>query len=200
MACTTSMNEQVCGELKTLLLLRGEPHRLDPLSVEETVLPPLPGGKNGSTLSPPSSVLADHQSPGAWKALAKRVMEFGVLRIGVLGMSTTSGCGALEWAGSGTELRCDLIRSWARRMAEQLHPTLCANLNWQMAGGVAGRRPTIDVRVHAKNAVTPDYFARCTRRFLPIGTDIALLEVSCPQGRQSGCAWTLQYCIAAPVV
>jgi len=86
--------------------------------------------------------------------LGRRRSGTGVepLRVTVLGMSTTAGCGALD-----PQRTCDIGRSWSRKMLD-LSST------------------PIDLTVFSKNAVDPSYYARCTGQYVSASTELVLIE------------------------
>ena len=92
-----------------------------------------------------------------WRELAQRVSTTRRLSVAVLGCSTTAGCGAAD-----PSPRCDRDSAWPQLMRRKLNGTMDVVLN-----------------VHAKNAVSADYFSHCTEALLPTSPppDVVLLEV-----------------------
>jgi hypothetical protein len=103
-----------------------------------------------------------------------RRQQLRMLRMTVMGASTTSGCGSAELlraarCASDAELSryCDFSRSWVRHMHDALQVELAT-------------RPTHHVWVNTfpRNAQAASYFARCTGRFVGSTTRIIVLEVA----------------------
>lgn len=94
--------------------------------------------------------------------MSHRLEQAGTLNVAVLGMSTTSGCGA-----KSPEISCDPDESWARRM----HDGLARVLHTMPS------RPRLQSHISFKNAVSPMFYASCTSEYVPPETDIVLLEV-----------------------
>ena len=103
-------------------------------------------------------------TPGSdanWGHAHRRLAHSSVLRVGVLGCSTTAGCGAL--AGSAKESKCSAALSWGRRAYDAfvtaLHPR------------------TVDMSIYHKNAVEAQFFWDCTRSLLPPSPDVVMIEI-----------------------
>jgi hypothetical protein len=105
----------------------------------------------------------DYTSDASWAQLLTRMDASGLLKVTILGMSTTAGCGAPWAADEPTEEWCDFQRSWVRhwheRMRQQLQPST-----------------ELRLRVEYKNAVGGSYFGHCTHTHVDADSDIIVLE------------------------
>jgi hypothetical protein len=105
----------------------------------------------------------DYTSDASWAQLLTRMDASGLLKVTILGMSTTAGCGAPWAADEPTEHWCDFQRSWVRhwheRMRQQLQPST-----------------ELRLRVEYKNAVGGSYFGHCTHAHVDADSDIIVLE------------------------
>ena len=104
--------------------------------------------------------VAPQSANGRWRDARRRVERSSKLTIGVLGCSTTAGCGALS-----PRKTCSLPLSWARHM----HDGLATALRPQ---GVA-----VDTSIFHKNAVEASFFLDCTSELLPPRPDVVVLEM-----------------------
>ena len=92
----------------------------------------------------------------------------------ILGMSVTSGCSTGRYFTADGQLvplpgrhgECVVGYGWARLVVD--------HLRWQLRGA---QDVVVDASVWYKNAVPPDFFAKCTERFTATGPGIILLEV-----------------------
>ena len=101
----------------------------------------------------------------AWRQVRADAAQSKVFRVVVLGSSPTAGCGAIGH-GPNPNL-CSLTHSWARRMHDALSRAMSGAGTWALP---------VETRIYAKNAVSADFFARCTREMVPAGTHLVLLE------------------------
>ena len=139
-------------------LLLADPHHLPPLDPAETLLPiDAQQVERVAALSVEQYTDAD-----AWPHVAHTVRATGTLRIVVMGMSTTSGCGAHDPLKT-----CDPDASWARRMHDLLASALHA----------LPSAPRLNSRISFKNAVSPLFYESCIAEYAPADTDVVLLEV-----------------------
>ena len=111
---------------------------------------------NSTHISATACSYGSHQS---WAHTLRRMTHTSAtLRVGVLGCSTTAGCGALS-----PELRCSMPLSWGRRA----HDTLSAAL----------RPRIVNTSLYHKNAVEAAFFWDCTHQLLPPAVDVVLVEI-----------------------
>lgn len=126
-----------------------------------------------------------------WRRVADAVGRRGSLRVAVIGVSSSAGCGsgeAWELASLNSSRRvivrgCSLDRSWIRRLADELVALRCrlAQNHTSELSCLEGLRvtKTPEVAVSHKNAVGVGYFTTCTHTHLPsAGADVILLEVA----------------------
>lgn len=139
-----------------------------------------------------SAVLARSSPPAlqqsAWHDAAARSLGARLpLRVAVLGTSVTAGCGSTEpWVWNPGEkksatkyLRCELPRSWGRRMHDELNALLqrAAGHTNDANAADAGHACAAETSVAFKNAVGVQYFSHCVGRHLPpAGAHLVLLE------------------------
>ena len=183
-ACVTSSNLTVTPVafglpyvqqlvLPTRLKFSGHMHEFEPLAPLR-----VPGTTELSPLN------LDNCEHWATKGNALWAQTAAMARMGlrthlvVLGTSVTAGCGSAEDVtpgelygagpqhnrGVGLSQLCDPMRSWGRHLRDFLVRQM----------GYA-RAP--EVEINPKNAVSPDWFARCTTSRVPRDTNIVLLEV-----------------------
>ena len=100
-----------------------------------------------------------NQQDHLWQRAASSGSD--AFKIAVLGSSVTSGCGAGETDGS-TLSACHFPRSWSRIFAEEL---------------ARHHDRRIDVFVSYKNAVSADFFAFCSPRYMPVDAQLVVVEV-----------------------
>lgn len=117
-----------------------------------------------------AACFAPHTADGAWdtvrSSLERRRGADWPLRVGILGCSTTAGCGALS-----PSPRCSLPLSWGRRFTDALSGAL-------QSASPAGVLPqSADVSIFHKNAVEGSYFTSCLKQMLSARADIVLLEL-----------------------
>lgn len=108
------------------------------------------------------------QHPTASSTAAAKVQRS--LRVGLLGCSTTAGCGAL----SPTRM-CSQELSWGRHFHDALYVHARA-ANKSPGSHAAGFR-SVSTSVNYKNAVEASFFWDCTRALLGGNRDVILLEV-----------------------
>lgn len=111
------------------------------------------------------SCVAPRTADSAWSRLRQHSQQHqqqvpvarALVRVGILGCSTTSGCGSLE-----PSKLCNPELSWGRRMHDALqeHSTRGVTTN-----------------IFSKNAVEASFFWDCTRALLPPHAHILVLEV-----------------------
>ena len=141
-------------------------------------LPPLP---NDERKLPPawlSAIRAALRTPASsvqqqWRRVADAVGRRGSLRVAVIGVSSSAGCGsgeAWELASPNGSRRvivrgCSLDRSWIRRLADELVALRCrlAQNHTRQLSCLEGLRvtKTPEVAVSHKNAVGVGYFTTC---------------------------------------
>ena len=96
----------------------------------------------------------------AWSLARRRSRRLLKLSVGVLGCSTTAGCGALS-----PTARCSMPLSWGRHAHDALTEAL------------RGRKIEVETNIYQKNAVEASFFFDCTHQLLPKRPDIVILEV-----------------------
>ena len=104
-------------------------------------------------VSPPSA-------DAAWIVARSRIDRRSKASIGVLGCSTTAGCGALS-----PLVRCSMPLSWGRHAHDALASAM--------------REPSVRVEtsIFQKNSVEANFFLGCTRELLPVRPDVVVVEV-----------------------
>ena len=155
----------------TNITINGEPNELPPLDPFARGFrePPLAN----FTLSAEQFGRAVHwhnRTLDAWATAAAKVAPSVV----ILGMSVTAGCntGRMFTADGqfvplpGRQGACVAGNGWARLIVD--------HLRWQLSGA---HDAVVDASVWYKNAVPPDFFAKCTGRYIADGPGIVLLEV-----------------------
>ena len=105
----------------------------------------------------------DYTSDASWAQLLTRMDASGILKVTILGMSTTAGCGAPWTADEPTEHWCDFQRSWVRHWHERMRQHLQPSTELRL-------------RVEYKNAVGGSYFGHCTHAHVDADSDIIVLE------------------------
>ena len=102
-------------------------------------------------VSPPSA-------DAAWRAARRRIGRLSKFSLGLLGCSTSAGCGALS-----PSLQCSMPHSWGRRAHDVL----------------ASAMPSVSVEtsIFQKNSVEANFFLGCTRELLPARPDVIIVEV-----------------------
>ena len=159
-------------------------------------LSPLPDDERKLPLAWLSAIRAALRTPvpsvqQQWRRVADAVGRRGSLRVAVIGVSSSAGCGSGEaWElafpnGSRREIvrGCSLDRSWIRRLADELVALRCrlAQYHTGKLSCLEGLRvtKTPEVAVSHKNAVGVGYFTTCPHTHLPTaGADVILLEVA----------------------
>lgn len=187
------------------------PLLLPPLPSAELFLPPawLPAFKREAV--PPMPRHAHQQ----WQRAAASARQSGVLRIAVLGVSSSAGCGSGEaWElpialcdkGGCPATRevvkdCRLERSWTRRLVDELSSLICkgGGSHQPCTVALAVNASTPSVSLSHKNAVIASFFASCTQSHLPaLGADVVLLEVATSIGGSDPAALVRAVRAAAP--
>ena len=136
----------------------GDPHHLQPLSPSEVALP-----VDHHLLKRVAALSIEHYAaPSTWARVVHSVQTAGALNAAVLGMSSTAGCGV-----KSPTLACDPDSSWARRMHDELVPSLHALPNG----------PRLRSRITYRNAVSPLFYESCIAEYAPPDTHVVLLEV-----------------------
>ena len=94
----------------------------------------------------------------AWIAARRRIDRRSKASVGLLGCSTSAGCGALS-----PSMRCSMPHSWGRRMHD----------------GLASAMPSVSMEtsIFQKNSVEANFFLGCTRELLPARPDVIIVEV-----------------------
>jgi hypothetical protein len=95
-----------------------------------------------------------------WKFARHRSRRLSKLTIGVLGSSTTAGCGALS-----PSIRCSMPLSWGRHAHDAL------------AVAMRPRGIAMQTNIYQKNAVEASFFFDCMNQLLPKHPDVVILEV-----------------------
>ena len=180
-ACNASASADargLCPEtaLPTRLQINGAAIAYAPLNRSTFCLPDIPW--RSGLLAASAAIPDQYSRASAWRRLAQKARREPV-HIVVLGSSVTAGCGAeepwdpfLTWQLETSTPRpklsrlCSVERSWSRWMADELTRLLDA-------AHPQSPRPRFELRVEYKNAVGANYFASCTHRFVPPGTDLA---------------------------
>ena len=111
------------------------------------------GAIQAACVSPPSA-------DGAWIAARRRIDRRSKVSVGVLGCSTSAGCGALS-----PSLRCSMPHSWGRRA----HDALAATMR--------ERSISVETSIFQKNGVEGNFFLGCTHELLPARPDVVIVEV-----------------------
>ena len=114
---------------------------------------PLPAAEGSACVASPAG-------QASWARAQQRVGRSLALRVGILGCSSTAGCGALE-----PSMRCAAKLSWGRFAHDAL------------AAGLHGAGSPLQTRIFHKNAVDASFFWDCTAQFLSPHSDIVVLEV-----------------------
>ena len=110
--------------------------------------------------------IASAQQQASWHAAAQQA-SLGLLKVAILGVSTTAGSGADEpwdlWKrpGAATSTKSYVLRSWGRRLADAL--SLIA---------------PVHVSISYKNAVAASFYAFCTSAYVPADATVVLVEVT----------------------
>ena len=119
---------------------------------------------NSSTLSRLASLEEACVSPPSaetwWKLARHRSRRLSKLTIGVLGSSSTAGCGALS-----PSVRCSMPLSWGRHAHDAL------------AVAMRLRSIAVQTNIYQKNAVEVTFFFDCMNQLLPEHPDVVMLEV-----------------------
>ena len=119
---------------------------------------------NSSTLSRLASLEEACVSPPSaetwWKLARHRSRRLSKLTIGVLGSSSTAGCGALS-----PSIRCSMPLSWGRHAHDAL------------AVAMRLRSIAVQTNIYQKNAVEVTFFFDCMNQLLPKHPDVVMLEV-----------------------
>ena len=97
---------------------------------------------------------------GAWARVVRRWNRRSLASIGVLGCSTTAGCGALSPARE-----CSMPLSWGRHAHDAL------------ADALTQRAVGVETSIYQKNAVEASFFFDCTHQLLPERPDVVILEI-----------------------
>ena len=131
-----------------------------------------------SATSAPIAVAANG-SWWRWQQAVQRARSAEMLRVLAVGASVTAGCGSSE---PPAEKRCNRNRTdgplsqhcsqaagWVRTLADALPLEL---------GGILGHAASIETSVMSRNAVTADYFARCTKAWVHRDTHVILLDIA----------------------
>ena len=102
-------------------------------------------------VSPPSA-------DAAWMAARRRIGRRSKFSLGLLGCSTSAGCGALS-----PSPKCSMPHSWGRRAHDVL----------------ASAMPSVSVEtsIFQKNSVEASFFLGCTRELLPARPHVIIVEV-----------------------
>ena len=95
-----------------------------------------------------------------WKLARHRSRRLSKLTIGVLGSSSTAGCGALS-----PSIRCSMPLSWGRHAHDAL------------AVAMRLRSIAVQTNIYQKNAVEVTFFFDCMNQLLPEHPDVVMLEV-----------------------
>ena len=95
-----------------------------------------------------------------WKLARHRSRRLSKLTIGVLGSSSTAGCGALS-----PSIRCSMPLSWGRHAHDAL------------AVAMRLRSIAVQTNIYQKNAVEASFFFDCMNQLLPKHPDVVMLEV-----------------------
>ena len=95
-----------------------------------------------------------------WQFARHRSRRLSKLTIGVLGSSTTAGCGALS-----PSMRCSMPLSWGRHAHDAL------------AAAMRPRGIAMQTNIYQKNAVEASFFFDCMNQLLPKHPDVVILEV-----------------------
>ena len=95
-----------------------------------------------------------------WKLARHRSRRLSKLSIGVLGSSSTAGCGALS-----PSIRCSMPLSWGRHAHDAL------------AVAMRLRSIAVQTNIYQKNAVEASFFFDCMNQLLPEHPDVVMLEV-----------------------
>ena len=141
------------------LYLQMKKQLLTPLPAEEVALPP----NSSYALTDVDFAVKRHAPNGSWVRLLHHANARRVLKLTIVGTSSSAGCGARS-----PPIKCDGALSWGRRMHDSLRARLaCLGSN----GSVS-----VHTQVFAKNAVTLEFFAHCTASYVPSDTDILLIE------------------------
>lgn len=156
--------------MRAMLTILGRSASLEPPPLLEDGAPIVPISSNLSEFAAPSF-------PEQWCNVGQRQP-----RIVVLGTSPTSGCGAC-YGFDFPIVRTVLANSSARRRAcDAAGNATCLSLySWssqlpRLLRESAGIFAHVDVWF--KNAVGPNYFSRCTTKYVPADTQLVLLEVA----------------------
>ena len=110
--------------------------------------------------------IASAQQQASWHAAAQQA-SLGLLKVAIIGVSTTAGSGADEpwdlWKrpGAATSTKSYVLRSWGRRLADAL--SLIA---------------PVHVSISYKNAVAASFYAFCTSAYVPADATVVLVEVT----------------------
>lgn len=137
-------------------------------------IPELPVAAHTPALVRRATVISDRASP-MWAGIRSTVRHSlrRPLRVTVLGSSSTNGCGSGEptysarcytndSAPKALTKQCFQARSWVRHLHDALTPRLHG----------------LSLAVHARNAMGPEYFARCSSRFVGAKDDVIVLELA----------------------
>ena len=104
-------------------------------------------------VSPPSA-------DAAWNAARRRIDRRRRTSVGVLGCSTSAGCGALS-----PSMRCSMPLSWGRRAHDAL------------ASAMREASVSVETSIFQKNGVEANFFFGCTHELLPDRPDVVIVEV-----------------------
>lgn len=102
-------------------------------------------------------------------------------RVVILGLSPTSGCGACGGFNSLEAHLNRLVNSSERGDACHKEKVTCVlSHSWgrQFHEELSRRGQLVDTDIWFKNAVSPDFFAHCTRHYIPEDADIVILEIA----------------------
>ena len=104
---------------------------------------------------------APSSADGLWAQVRSRLHAGRTLRVGIIGCSTTAGCGALAPSSQA----CSVPRSWGRHAHDQL------------LASVQPHGYKMETSIFHKNAVEATFFLDCMHQLLPPMADVVILEV-----------------------